>query len=596
MQSSTDRGRRVSRHAILWLAGPIVLIANHHPAELTTPHQCAPAIDLLGIAILRHWPDLRIGQLLACLQPAVVVFALAALAELFDRLTRNIAVALGIALTAAFSPLFIPLFSLLTPVATVGLCAAAALVVRRSTSIGHRSLIKAVCAGAILILAALVVPSWTAACALAACAVTWSASAQTGRRVRVAGALATATAVAVVPFAMLRATHLAALGEARWYDCARPLAAGLPALLQQVSWAIGPVIGALAVLGLAVELSRGEHVWWVGIASAFIALACWPAAGLPPLITFAPLFVATWSAAAVGLAEILPMMLSVRGGLVAAVLVLCALPVLEAARVRDEGRDNVVRPQSQDRASLTTMISILNLVPADARFVEEDASIDLLLRAALLGGRRRSKPFKVIPADRRSVEHALEGSTTVWAFPRGQQLLALRGFEIQPGGELRMPGIARVAAVRPCQELGTSWVDLSAEGRHGRIAVVAASETDVGPVDLYFGGPSEYAPGPDGWGLRTRSRFRLRLFVRSAPRDAALLDAEARDQELATHAVFGSPFVSRMLIERTPLSPLELPIVLGPPRPFGLGRLHEDASRGDRFLVCDAPPVTVSPF
>lgn len=597
MQSSMDRGRRISRHAILWLIGPIVLIARHSVGELVPPHQCAPAMDLLGVAILRQWPDLEIGQLLTWFQPAVVVFVLACLAELFDRLTRNVVVALGTGLMVVFSPLFIPVLALLTPVAAVGLCAAAALVIGRITPNGRRSFVDVVFAGAVLPFAALVVPAWTVACALGACAIAWSCSAQTGRRsVRVAGALATAAIVGVVPFAMLRATHIPALGDAApWYACAKPIAANVPALLPQVFRTIGPVIGALAVLGLAVELSRGERAWLIAAVGTFVALACWPVAGLAPSITLAPLFVATWSAAAIGLDEILRQMRAARGGMVAAVVLLGVLPVLEAARVRAEERD-VVRPVSQERASLAAVTSILNLVPTGARFVEEDASIDLLLRAALLGGRRSSKPFMVIPADRRTVEHALQESTTVWAFPLGQQLLTLRGFEIQPAGELRMRGVARVAAVRSCQELSTLWVDLSAEGRHGRIAIVAGSETDVGPVDLYFGGPTEYAPGPEGWAPRVRSRFRLRLFDRSAPGDAARLEAEARDLQLAAQPLFQAPFVSRMFIERTPRSPLELPIVLGPPRPVGLGRLHQDASPHERIVVCDAPPVTVSTF
>ncbi len=553
-------------------------------------------MDLLAVAILRQWPDLEIGQLLSWLQPAVVVLALACVAEWFDRLTRNVVVALGLGLTVAFSPLFLPWLALPTPVAAVGLCAVAALAIRRVTQNGARSLVNAVFAAAVLLLAALTVPSWTVACALGACALMWPCSAHTGRRsVRIARSLAMAAIVGVVPFAVLRATHLPALGDAApWYACATPTAANVSALLQQVLWTIGPVMGALAVLGLAVELFRGQRVWIVA-ASTLVALAGWPAAGLASSITFAPLFVAAWSAAAVGLDEILRMMQRARGGIVAAVVLLCVLPMLEAARVRDEERDNAIRPISQERASLTAMRSVLDLVPTGTRFVEEDASINLLLRAALLGGRRSSKPLTVIPGDRRSVEHALEEST-VWAFPLGQQLLTLRGFEIQPADDLRMRGVARVAAVRSCQELGTTWVDLSAEGRHGRIAIVAASETDVGPVDLYFGGPAEYAPGPDGWALRVRSKFGLSLFDRSAPGDAARLDAEARDLQLTAQPVFRAPFVSRMVIERTPRSPLELPIMLGPPRPVGLGRLHQDASPHDRIAVCDAPPVTVSTF
>jgi len=91
--------------------------------------------------------------------------------------------------------------------------------------------------------------------------------------------------------------------------------------------------------------------------------------------------------------------------------------------------------------------------------------------------------------------------------------------------------------------------------------------------------------------------FEMRQFDRRTREAAARLDDEAKEVLGADHinSAFQSPFVSRMDIVRTPRSPLELPVVLGPPA-TGIGRLREDAPTADRIAVCDAPPANVSHF
>src|SRR5207245_7963750 len=81
--------------------------------------------------------------------------------------------------------------------------------------------------------------------------------------------------------------------------------------------------------------------------------------------------------------------------------------------------------------TLRQMTAMLNLVSQDARFVEEDSTVDVLLRASVFGGRRRSKPFTVVAAQPDAIAHALVGGS-VYAFPRRQEDLSLRGFVIEP--------------------------------------------------------------------------------------------------------------------------------------------------------------------
>ena len=599
MQSPTDRARRIGRHALLWLAGPVVLIVHDRTAALAAPTRCAAAFDLLAIAILRRWPELSVGQFLAGLQPVIVVLALGLLAEYCDRATRALPVALTIAVMFGVSPPMASYLALPTAALATGVCAAAALAIRRLVTDTRAGLAEFACAVAALAAGAVLVPSWTVACTVAVlAAIGWRSARAARDRFHIAGAIAITALVVAAPLAILSVTHMPAIGDrGSWYGCTIPTAAldsvWRSETVSALLWMIGPIAVALAALGLAVALSHAAA--YVIAAVGIIILATLPASAARLEVALAPVIVAAWCAAAVGLHEIVTMMRRARQGWIAVTLLLCGLPGLELARVRADERDDRVRPHSQERASLAAVTSLLNLVPSGSLLVEEDASIDLLLRAAVIGGRRSSKPFAVVPSDHDSVARALE-TATVWAFPSGQHRLSLRGFAIEDRSDQRMHGLARVASARACRELGASLVDLSAEGAHGRIAVVATHELDNGPVVLYFGGATGYEPGPDDWPPRVRTGFAVTVFDRRSPANLTLPEAELNDTPLRQQPIAAMPFIARIVVKRTPRSPLELPIVLGPPSPIGLGRLAADASTTDRISVCDAPPIRVSIF
>src|SRR5262249_58175683 len=83
------------------------------------------------------------------------------------------------------------------------------------------------------------------------------------------------------------------------------------------------------------------------------------------------------------------------------------------------------------------------------------------LRAAGAGGRRKVKPIAVLGPQADAVASAL-ARHTVYAFPRRQDDLSLRGFVVDPDAMTRLSaddprrleGLAAITGRRSCQRLG----------------------------------------------------------------------------------------------------------------------------------------------
>src|SRR5262249_34441908 len=234
----------------------------------------------------------------------------------------------------------------------------------------------------------------------------------------------------------------------------------------------------------------------------------------------------------------------------------------------------------------------LNLVPQEAVFVEEDASVDVLLRAAVFGGRRKAKPISVVAAEPDAVAHALE-SRVVYAYPWRQEDLSLRGFVVDQTAVARLAednqraleGIAAITGRRTCQPLGRRLADFN--GASDRIALSADSESARGPAVIYLGGPSAGAPIPDGWSVRMRRGFGFFTFDHLTAAGTARLPAEAVSAGLPlTHPILAEPFVIRLNLHRTPRAPLTLPVILGHPFPKGVVELDAGADDAGRLTVC----------
>ncbi len=601
----------VGHRAIPWLVGPAALLIRGRAVELTGPTACPGLLELISIAAVRLNPDLRVGQLFDLLHAVVIVLALAAFVELVCRQTRNTAVAAVTGLAVGLSPLFASTLSPPWEAAAFAVCAAAALLTgsrfaRRLDS----SWVFVLFSLAILLTGALLVPPWLVVAASGAFVtgvMAWPRVNHSGRWIAGVTAAAGLALLALVILNLSRPDVLA--GSSSWHALAacalpRPSAASTMAYVSTIGWWFGPFALALAVLGAFVEAPRAgwrRSVLTAGIGLVCLVLAAGAAMNAP--VALAPLVVALWCLAASGLGEVVNAMGRGPFRRVAAALVLLLLPTLEASRRVTEERDDWVRPRGHETQTLRHTTAMLNLVAQGATFVEEDSTVDVVLRASVFGGRRRSKPFTVVAPRPDAIAHALVGRA-VYAFPRRQEDLSLRGFVIEPltaaglrrnDGRQAIEGLAAITATRRCQIAGDTWADLT--GASGRIAISADSETARGPVVIYLGGATAVEPRPDGWPPRTTRGFHFFTFDQLTGTRSDRLLAEARDTGLTSeHPVLAEPFIIRLTLHRTPRAPLALAVTLGASFPIGVAKLERGGADVGHLTVCDAPAVPISPL
>ena len=509
------------------------------------------------MGVLRLRPDVRVGLVVQILRVAMVTVGLAAFTALVWRETRNLAAAIAIGAAIGLSPLF----------------------------------------------PAMLAPPWEAA-AFGVCAVAaWVAGAMRGRDRRnpitvsvIVVAVIAVAGVALVPPWLLDGTTTGA--------CVPPAASAQPvaeAFADIASWLGSGAVG-LAVLGAFVNLSRSPRKTIVVAAVAALASVVlrW-AAPLSAAVALAPALVVLWLFAASGLNDVVLAMGRGAPARVAAALLLLLVPALAASRRGTEERDDRIAPRGHEQQTLRGMTRVLNLVP-QATFVEEDATVDLLLRAANVGARRRAKPITVVAPTPDAVGRALI-SQPVYAFPWRQVDLSLRGFVVEPFSPAdgrsdsahALDGVAAITGRRRCEAVEPAWADFG--GASDRIALSADSIAARGPAVILLGGKSAGAPQPDGWSTRTLRGFGFFTFDQLTPAGTERLVAEARATGLPTnHPLLDQPFVVRLNLHRTPRAPLALAVVLGGTFPVGATRLDPNAANVGRLMVCDAPAIAVSSF
>jgi hypothetical protein len=598
--STSVRLMGIWRRAVPWLVGPAALLIQGRISELTPPNPCPGLLDFISILVLRARPDLTVGALFTTLHAFFAVIGLAAVVGLARRAACSLAVATATGLAMGLSPLF-P--RTLAPPWEPSAFAACALGAFFLTSKRPSLLLRA--AGA-WFAAAVLVPAWTIPAAIGAGVTFVTALPQRRRAWRlVVGTAVTLVCVlsAIVVFFGSGTLEAGGLPFSSWRalaSCALPTwhPMGLSGLLGRVS---GPFALALAALGLFVVAQRTS--WRRSVAIAAIALAAAGSTATSPVVALAPVLVGIWVLVAVGLQQIVALAQRPVGRAAAALLIVL-LPTLQMSRLRADERDDRVRPLGHEATTLGQIIAILNMVPSNATFAEEDSSLDILLRAAVFGGRREGKPFVVVPRRREAMAQALDRGP-VFAFPRGQEDLSLRGFAIEPvprigrsreGAMVTIEGLAAVTGTRSCQAIGDSWIDLDAIGASGRIALSGDSEAAYGPIVLYLGGPTGGEPRSEGWPIRSTRGFRWAAFDRQTDANRERLQAEARAVGLSEHPVFAAPFVTRLTLHRTPRAPLTLAVLLGATFPVGLGKGEYAGPGAAHLTICDAPPVRIESF
>src|SRR4051812_5912713 len=554
------RAIAVGRRVVPWVVGPAVLLLRRDVVELAAPSVCPGLLELITVGLVRLRPDVRVRLVFDLLRVAIITVGLAAFTAFVWRETRNIAVAIAVAAAIGFSPLFPAMLAPPWEAAAFGVCAVVAWLAASMRVRGRRRpvAVRAIAVAA-LVTAAVVVPPWLLGRTanpqtLAACVLPPAAA----QRV--------ADAVAAVP------------------------------------WWLGPAALGLAVLGVFVDISRSpRRTILVTAAGAIASIVLLWALPLSAPVALAPALVVLWRFTASGLHDVIQAMGRSVLARVAAAALLVLLPALAASRRGSEERDDQVRPRGHEQQTLRGMTRLLNLVP-QATFVEEDATVDALLRAANAGGRRRAKPITVIAPTADAVGRALS-SQTVYAFPWRQDDLSLRGFVVEAVPSVRvtsdsahtLDGVAAVTGRRRCQAVEPAWADFS--GASDRIALSADSLAARGPAVILLGGKTAGGPQPDGWSPRTVRGFGFFTFDQLTPAGTERLAAEARATGLpSNHPLLGEPFVVRLNLHRTPRAPLALPVILGGSFPVGATRLDPAAVNVGHLTICDAPAIAVSSF
>jgi len=590
------------------LAGPVVLLVRRDAVELAAPAACPGLLDAISIGIVRGNPDVPIGQVFGVLHTIVIVAALATFAEIVRRRTRSAAIAFVSATAIGLSPLFPQALAPAPAAAAFGIASAAALVwIAQARSLAPSASWAASAVG-VLAIAALVVPSWL----LPAAALAGAAGARAWPRRgawRWTAAVTCSVVVAALPVAMLSASPpnvFAGGGPAPSIaDCvlAAPSSEAAGDVASGMSFWLGPFVLGLSLVGAFAEAQIAG--WRRSLTIIAVAAVCVLISSSTTMaaVAAAPAAVLVWWLAASGLNEIRAVTGRRPAPHIVAALMLLLVPALSAARRVDEVRDDQVHPRGHEQQTLRQMTALLNLVPQEATFVEEDASVDLLLRAAVFGGRRRLKPVTVLPSRPEAIQEALRGHA-IYAFPHAQEELGLRGFVVTPltesgfaanGTARQVGGVATISGRRACRTMSDAWTAVS--GASGRVALSADSEEARGPVTLYLGGQAAGQPVPDGWPPRTLRGFRFMTFDQIAGQRSERLLAEARDSGLhADDPVLADPFVIRLTLHRTPRSPRALAAALGAPFPRGMARLERDATHTGTLVVCDAPPIVITPL
>jgi hypothetical protein len=602
----------IGRRALPWLVGPTVLFTEGRLLELAPPHPCPGLVELASIVAVRTRLDLTVGVWFGAVHALAVIVGLAAFVIVASRATGNIAVAASTGLAIGLSPAFPRTLAPPREAVAFTVCACGAVIFARSPNwyANKAMLLHRFPVVVAWLVAALVVPEWTIGAALGA-GITFCLIASGLDRTRryIGGGVTALLCVLLVMmmFAVFPRIDGGTSSPSPWQAlaaCSTPAwhQVGLTAVFGRL---LGPFAFALAALGLF----AGAQIagWRRCVAATAAGLAGLALVGISQSNapeTVIPWLFGAWLLAAIGFQQVVSLSRSSVARVIAAVL-LVLFPILQVARLRAEERDDWVRSLGHEAATLRHVIAVLNVVPANATFAEEDATIDLLMRAAVFGGRRAGKPFTIAPRRRGVIKSALDQGP-VYAFPRAQQDLSQRGFVIQPVARIgrnrddsdkTVHGLAAITGTRPCQVVGERWVDLAGIGATGRIAMSTDSESAYGPIVLYLGGPMAGEPAPDGWPLRATRGFRAATFDRETEAHADRLQAEARARELSDRDVFAAPYVTRLTLHRTPRAPLTLGILLGASRPVGVAKgEYFDPSPSSHLTICEAPPIKIDSF
>jgi hypothetical protein len=576
--------------ALLFAIGGNTLMAPRGPVALAPVAACPGALEVVAIVVAHVAPSAPLGIWLFNVDRLLAVAAVAAFAVLATRSAGGWLAAAAAALAFASQVPFAPRLSVFGPAAI--LVPVLALLTLNHRGTGSNTDVR-VWLG--LLLTAAISPGLTLPLAVVAAlyaggAARWVTSARRSRAAAIAAAALVAWVTllqAVMPGGPPAFTHpLWCLVP--WADAWTPVHAG--GELRSMLSAAGVYACSLAALGAFSFRGavRQRRTWTlVAYVAASVAVS-WIGRDAGRLI--APAMVALWVLVAAGLAEAVRACGGGFGGRVAAGLLILLLPLLQLSARAGEATSAHAGLEGQERLTLQTVAQTLRILPDDSAIVEEDATLELFLRALDGTWQRAGKRLQLLPRRAAEVAAALTAGTHVFARPAAQAELSSIGFRLTPLHDA--PGFAEVREGGVCSPLDTQWHTLPGVLRSSRLALVAETDAEAGPMVAYLASDQPPVVRAVDWPPLTTRGFHVRSYDREADGDLTRIEASILDDGVpATSPGLMARYLTRLELWRTPGAPRILTVELGTTPVAAIARLGLDAAVR-RLTVCPVFQLT----
>jgi hypothetical protein len=578
-------------------AGAAAAWLHRQPAVLAAPVPCPGLLEFAALAGARAAPDIAVGSWLVAANSAAIFLAAAAFGWLVREAAGSwrvaVVSALALGLLAPFAPALATTDALAVAVVSVTWLYLLRLAAAPDQLRGRQA--KGVLAG--LLLAALLSPPLAIVFAVVAAGVV-SASPARGRALVAVPFLTVGLAAALValypdlPPSVDGERGFCLVAGLQGYSFRRVLSS-----VQDVVVApAGAYAIALATLGAYTlrSLLRCRDAWLLAI---YVSLPLFAAGWAPdPTVRIlAPVLTGFWLLVAFGLLALVGAARQSLGGRLAGAALLALVPLLQIARPDRLPRVEST-PLGHETLSLRAMERILAVMPDESVLVEEDAIVDLLLRALDGTWQKSGKTLRL--AGRWS--EALVGLSSspavrLHALPSAQAELQNLGFHLSETGPPQLSGVVEVRAGGSCQALTPGWTDATRSAGFGSIAIVARSGDSRGPVQLWFGGTRRFDPQPVHPPPHARFGYFVTMYASASAEDRAKRERDVVEAGLDTRQpVLAAPHVLNLEMWRRPGAPLMLTMSLGATPEYAIARHAPGPAQ--QLLLCPAFPFERRPI
>lgn len=579
---------RSSVFAVILPAAAMKWWISQQAVVLVPPVSCAGALEMIGAAAMRTWPDALFAPALYVMHVAAAITAVAVLAFTIRKQTGSPQAAAGVGVMCAAAWMWTPPLAIsdALPFAVAALVWSGLLRSDRSSDVSAWTL-----AGLVSIAA--MVPPLSLAVVAAVAVACWPRAPREARALIRAGMWI--IAVIALPLLAVSATpSLPGLQGARSaLSCIAPVtAAPMPSL-----WSLTALCGisviaiALAALGLVArgtdltrrQLSVIAPLWLLSAALLWIS---------PSLRTASVAAMGLWMCIGWGLAEVVAQASRARWSRLAAAVATLSIVALTIAPRLPGAQPGPARPHPLGHDALTPIAArtAIARLPPNAAIVGEDAMTDLILRAwAGRISRSGLNVRQVAP----TVDAVLDAraSTRVFAWPIAQTALQQQGLRLDTAEASARSGLAEITGGGRCVTATSSWQPATSLIGAPAFTLVAPDGASRGPVVMWLDGGADIDATRREWPASALRGFQRVVFQFPGDRQNAV-DRRSLDGAPAVSAA--APSTTRVELWRTPEAPLSLSVALSAPPAAAFIRLSPDATSAVK--ICPSFSAAILPI